>query len=94
MEPAQNFLTRVPSKFLRSSIDYDTMVLQTSECLKKVDVEYVTNGHDSITEFEVTQPVYFRLVLEPNKTAKSTRTTRTITIGKRKVSSEAIISAM
>ena len=70
MEPARNFLTAVPSKFLRSSIDYDTMVLQTSECLKKLDVEYVTNGHDSITEFEVTQPVYFRLVLEPNKIPK------------------------
>ncbi|MHB1908103.1 MAG: hypothetical protein ACYCQJ_04420 [Nitrososphaerales archaeon] len=60
----------MPTKLLRSSIDYETMVRETSECLKKLDVEYVTNGHDFITEFEVTQPAYFRLVLEPNKIPK------------------------
>ncbi len=57
--------------FLKASTDYPTMVRTSEEALKQLCLLFVKNGHQTLTEYEVTRPAYFRIVIEPNKIPKS-----------------------
>jgi hypothetical protein len=56
---------------LKASTDYNTLVSASEESLRKMEVEFIKNGHQTLTEFETTGPAYFRIVIEPNKLPKS-----------------------
>jgi hypothetical protein len=47
------------------------MVRVSEESLRKLQLVFLKNGHEKLTEFEVTRPAYFRVVVEPNHIPKS-----------------------
>lgn len=53
--------------FLRASTDFETMVRSSEESLLKLNFQFAKNSSLTVTEFEVAAPVYFRVVVEPNK---------------------------
>ena len=61
------WLDKLPVTFLRASTDFDTLSRASEIALRKLSFDFICNGHESLTEFEVSLPAYFRVVIEPNK---------------------------
>lgn len=57
----------MPIAFLRASTPFDVMVDSSEKSLQKLRYEYVRNGNEKLAEFEITNPAYFRVTVEPNK---------------------------
>jgi hypothetical protein len=56
---------------LRASTDYKTLVKAVDESLQALELSFTRNGHETVTEFEIASPAYFRIVIEPNRMPKS-----------------------
>jgi hypothetical protein len=56
--------------FFKSSTDYKTTVAAAEKSLQELEFSYIKNHTDSLTEFEMNSPPYFRIVIEPNRSAK------------------------
>lgn len=57
--------------FLRASTDYKTLVKAADESLRSLGLSFTRNGHETVTEFEISSPAYFRIVIEPSRMPKS-----------------------
>ena len=63
----------VASEFptLKASTDYSGLVIASENSLKKLGMTFARSGSNVVTEFEITYPAYFRIVIEPNAIPKS-----------------------
>ena len=55
---------------LRASTDFKTLAKASEKCLQSLHFSFVTNRTLEVVEYEITQPCYFRVVLEPRKDPK------------------------
>jgi hypothetical protein len=58
------------SSILRSGIDFKLMASFTEQALRRLNFEFLKNGTENLTEFEVTSPRYFRIVIRPDSNYK------------------------
>jgi hypothetical protein len=56
---------------LRASTEFDEIVRTAESCLMELKFEFQRNGTALLAEFEIVHPVYFRVVVEPNKIPKT-----------------------
>jgi hypothetical protein len=56
----------VPSEhvFLRASTDFNVLIGKAETCLRQTRYEFFQNRGRNLVEFEITKPVYFRIVVE------------------------------
>jgi len=52
--------------FLSASTRFDIMVESAQDSIQELQFEYVRSGNNTIAEFEVKAPIYFRVVIEQN----------------------------
>ena len=57
--------------FLKTSSEYEELVAASERCLKELPLVFQKNGTDRVSEFEIVHPVYFRILIEPNKVPKT-----------------------
>jgi hypothetical protein len=56
---------------LKASTEYEEIVRAAESSLRELKFEFHRNGTAILAEFEIVHPVYFRVVVEPNKIPKT-----------------------
>ena len=55
---------------LRASTSLKTLTATTEKSLRELQYQYSRSGNETLAEFEVSVPAYFRIVLESNQTPR------------------------